>query len=65
MSGGMLWVLFHVVPIALSGRSPQEERGNVAALMEGLNATVWAEGRVGSFPKTLDRPLSRMPGPGS
>ena len=65
MSGGLPGVLFHVLPVALSAWSSEEERANVAPLMEGLNATLWAEGRCGSVPKTLDRPRSRMPGPGS
>ena len=53
MSGGLLGVVFHVAPIALSALCPQAERGNVAALTESLNATRCAEGRCGSVSKDL------------
>ena len=63
MSGGLLGVLFHVVPIVLSALCPQAERGNVAALTERLNATLWAEGRCGSVSKDLGSTCEPDAGP--
>ena len=63
MSGGLLGVLFHVVPIVLSALCPQAERGNVAAWTEPLNATRCAEGRCGSVSKDLGSTCEPDAGP--
>ena len=48
VSGGLLGVVFHVVPIVLSALCAQAERGHVAAWIEPLNATCCAEGALRS-----------------